>query len=233
MVRVKAQVNGGDKFFDGMNVRISVKRSVPNQIVVPKTAIVLRSGKQVMSTVKDNIAMWNYVTTGLENLTEYTLTNWEASGLQEAIIFFTTSILFNSLKQPLAIIFVIPISYIGVFLTFYLFGLNFDQGGFASFVLLCGITVNVSIYIMNEYNDVRRRFPKLIPVRAYVKSWNAKIIPIFLTIVSTIFRIHSVHSRYGKRSLLVSVGSRYDWRFDYVYYRNFHIFAYIYAENIK
>lgn len=32
------------------------------------------------------------------------------------IIFFTTSILFNSLKQPLAVIFVIPISYIGVFL---------------------------------------------------------------------------------------------------------------------
>ncbi|MBF0848031.1 efflux RND transporter permease subunit, partial [Streptococcus danieliae] len=33
-----------------------------------------------------------------------------------AIIFFITSILFNSLKQPLAIIFVIPVSYIGVFL---------------------------------------------------------------------------------------------------------------------
>lgn len=75
MVRVKAQVNGGDKFFDGMNVRISVKRSVPNRIVVPKTDIVLRSGKQVMFTVKDNIVMWNYVTTGLENLTEYMLTN--------------------------------------------------------------------------------------------------------------------------------------------------------------
>ena len=103
-----------------------------------------------------------------------------------AIIFFTTSILFNSLKQPLAIIFVIPISYIGVFLTFYLFGLNFDQGGFASFVLLCGITVNASIYILNEYNAVRRRYRKLAPVRAFVKAWNAKIVPIFLTVVSTI-----------------------------------------------
>ena len=103
-----------------------------------------------------------------------------------AIIFFTTSILFNSLKQPLAIIFVIPVSYIGVFLTFYLFGLNFDQGGFASFVLLCGITVNASIYILNEYNAVRRRFPKLLPVRAFVKAWNTKIVPIFLTVVSTI-----------------------------------------------
>lgn len=103
-----------------------------------------------------------------------------------AIIFFTTAILFNSLKQPLAIIFVIPISYIGVFLTFYLFGLNFDQGGFASFVLLCGITVNASIYILNEYNAIRKRYPLLLPARAFTKAWNSKILPIFLTVVSTI-----------------------------------------------
>ena len=103
-----------------------------------------------------------------------------------AIIFFITSILFNSLKQPLAIIFVIPVSYIGVFLTFYWFKLNFDQGGFASFVLLCGITVNASIYILNEYNSIRKRLPRLSPLRAYVKAWNTKVIPIFLTVASTI-----------------------------------------------
>ena len=82
-----------------------------------------------------------------------------------AIIFFITSILFNSLKQPLAILFVIPVSY---------------------FVLLCGITVNASIYILNEYNSVRKRFPRLSPLRAYVKAWNTKVIPIFLTVTSTI-----------------------------------------------
>lgn len=102
------------------------------------------------------------------------------------IIFFITSILFNSLRQPLAIIFVIPISYIGVFLTFYWFKLNFDQGGFASFVLLCGITVNASIYILNEYNAIRQRLPRLSALRAYTKAWNAKVVPIFLTVVSTI-----------------------------------------------
>lgn len=103
-----------------------------------------------------------------------------------AIIFFITSILFNSLKQPLAIIFVIPISYIGVFLSFYWFKLNFDQGGFASFILLCGITVNASIYILNEYNSIRRKKPLLRPLQAYIKAWNAKVLPIFLTVVSTI-----------------------------------------------
>jgi Cation/multidrug efflux pump len=102
------------------------------------------------------------------------------------IIFFTTSILFNSLKQPLAVIFIIPISFIGIFLTFYWFKLNFDQGGFASFILLSGLTINASIYILHEYNQIRKRKPLLTPLRAYLKAWNTKIIPVFLTIISTI-----------------------------------------------
>jgi multidrug efflux pump subunit AcrB len=102
------------------------------------------------------------------------------------IIFFMSSILFNSLKQPLAIIFVIPVSYIGVFLTFYFFKLNFDQGGFASFILLCAITVNASIYLIYEYNAILKRKPQMNPLRAYIKAWNMKITPVFLTIISTI-----------------------------------------------
>ena len=95
-------------------------------------------------------------------------------------------ILAKDVKQPLAIIGVIPISYIGVFLTFYLFELTFDQGGFAAFVLLCGITVNASIYILNEYNAIRRRYPYLGKVEAYTKAWNVKVVPIFLTVTSTV-----------------------------------------------
>lgn len=106
-------------------------------------------------------------------------------GLLIVIIFFTTTVLFNSIKQPLAVIFVIPVSFIGVFLTFYWFKLNFDQGGFASFILLSGITVNASIYILNDYNLIRRKRPGLSSLQAYIKAWNSKIIPIFLTVVST------------------------------------------------
>ena len=79
MVRVKAKVDGSDKLFDGMNVRISVKRSLGQQLVVPKTAVVLRSGKQVVFTHQNGVALWNYVQTALENMTEYTLVD----GLQE------------------------------------------------------------------------------------------------------------------------------------------------------
>lgn len=103
-----------------------------------------------------------------------------------AIIFFTTAILFNSLLQPLAIIFIIPVSFIGIFATFYLFGLKFDQGGFASFILLAGITVNAAIYILNEYNSLRTHYPYTVPNKLYLRAFRVKIVPILLTILSTI-----------------------------------------------
>jgi len=96
------------------------------------------------------------------------------------IIYFICSILFESFKQPLAIIAMIPISFIGVFLTFYLFDFNFDQGGFASFILLSGIVVNAGIYIINEYNQLKNK-----SLKQYLKAYNHKISPIFLTIIST------------------------------------------------
>lgn len=117
-----------------------------------------------------------------------------------AIIFFTTSILFNSLSQPLAIIFTIPISFIGVFLMFYFTRINFDQGGFASFILLCGITVNASIYVLNEYNTLRERYPRRKPLQLYLTAWNTKILPIFLTVVSTILGFIPFMIGQGKES---------------------------------
>ncbi len=104
------------------------------------------------------------------------------------IIFFVCSILFESLIQPLVIISLVPISFIGIFLTFYFFGGDFEGGGFASLVLLCGLVVNAAIYIINEFNHARESYANfsINPVRLYVKSYNHKIIPVFLTIVSTV-----------------------------------------------
>ncbi|HBS11468.1 MAG TPA: multidrug efflux pump protein, partial [Flavobacteriaceae bacterium] len=102
------------------------------------------------------------------------------------IIFFICAILLESLKQPFAIISMIPLSFIGVFLTFYLFDFNFDQGGYASFILLCGISVNSALFIINDYNNLKRQYPKRNTQELYFKAFNYKIIPVLLTIVSTI-----------------------------------------------
>lgn len=102
------------------------------------------------------------------------------------IIFFICAILLESLKQPFAIISMIPIAFIGVFLTFYLFDFNFDQGGYAAFILLSGISVNSALYIINDYNNLKNQYPNRDYSGLYFKAFNSKIIPVILTIVSTI-----------------------------------------------
>ncbi len=79
MVKIKATLHNTSGLFTGMNVRVSVQREVSNQLVIPKSAVVLRSGKQVVFTHKDGKALWNYVKTGFENAGYYTVTE----GLEE------------------------------------------------------------------------------------------------------------------------------------------------------
>lgn len=74
-VKIKAFVQPHERIFNGMNVRISVYRPLGKQWVVRKSAVVLRTGKQVVFTYKDGKAAWNYVTTGLENATHCTITH--------------------------------------------------------------------------------------------------------------------------------------------------------------
>ncbi|MFC4634539.1 efflux RND transporter permease subunit [Dokdonia ponticola] len=101
------------------------------------------------------------------------------------IIYTICAILFESFKQPFIILSVIPISFIGVFLTFYLFDFNFDQGGLASFVLLSGITVNASIFIVNDFNKLIKN-ERGSSLQHYIQAFNQKIFPILLTVISTI-----------------------------------------------
>jgi multidrug efflux pump subunit AcrB len=105
-----------------------------------------------------------------------------------AAIFAMLTISFESLRNALAVILMIPVSYIGVFLTFGLTNFSFDQGGFAAFVMLSGIVVNAGIYLVSTYkrfcgtDDTGQKAPS----RQYIKAFNHKVIPISLTILSTV-----------------------------------------------
>lgn len=100
------------------------------------------------------------------------------------LIYVISSSFFESFTQPFVILSVIPISYVGVFLSFYYFDFNFDQGGLASFLLLSGITVNASIYLINAYNVYRKTHQD--KFESYILAFKSKIFPIMLTILSTI-----------------------------------------------
>ena len=90
------------------------------------------------------------------------------------IIYFMCSILFESFRLPFVIITLIPVSFIGTFLTFYFSGVKFGTGGFASLVLLSGLVVNAGIYIINEYNNQTAacKAQALPRVNLYVKAYN-------------------------------------------------------------
>ena len=102
------------------------------------------------------------------------------------IIFFVCSILFESLGLPFAIISLIPVSFIGTFLTYWLTGVEFGTGGFASMVLLSGLTVNAGIYIVCEYRNQKDGCRSVSPLKAYIRAYNHKIVAVFLTVTSTV-----------------------------------------------
>jgi RND family efflux transporter MFP subunit len=76
LVSVVATVDGSKGLYDGMNVKVSLYKSLGKQMVVPKSAVLIRNGREVVFTLSDDKgrAMWNYVATGLENMTQYTIT---------------------------------------------------------------------------------------------------------------------------------------------------------------
>lgn len=86
LVTVKARVyNAQNNLYEGMNVRVLIKQAFPNCLVVPKQAIVMRSGKEVLFTYLDGFAKWHYVTTTDENSTSYVVTGDIKAGEQVII----------------------------------------------------------------------------------------------------------------------------------------------------
>lgn len=86
MVQLKASVSYHPKMVEGMSVRVSIFRELEKQWVVPKSAVVLRTNRKVLFTLKDGKAFWNYIETGLENATEYTITGETLKEGDEIII---------------------------------------------------------------------------------------------------------------------------------------------------
>ncbi|MDE5881661.1 MAG: efflux RND transporter periplasmic adaptor subunit [Muribaculaceae bacterium] len=79
-IQVKARLADGKGLIDGMNVRVNINRPVGERLMVPKSAVVLRSGRPVVFTLDGKKAIWNYVTTGMENLDSYEITDGLSGG---------------------------------------------------------------------------------------------------------------------------------------------------------
>jgi len=99
--------------------------------------------------------------------------------------FFICSILFENLKEPFFIISMIPISFIGLFLVFSLGDYYFDQGGYAAFVMLGGLVSNAAIFIVNDFNNLRKKKQAFLYNRLLIKATANRGRTILLTTIST------------------------------------------------
>ena len=79
-VRVKAKFTNNGHFFEGLNVRIRVQLEPEKQLVIPKTALVLRSNRKVVFTIRNHRAQWIYVQTSHENSDSFVVTEGLAQG---------------------------------------------------------------------------------------------------------------------------------------------------------
>ena len=73
MIKVKAVLHNSGNLLDGMNVKVLIKSNIANQLVVPKSAVLLRQNKEVVFRYKSGIAYWTYVHTTNENSSSYTI----------------------------------------------------------------------------------------------------------------------------------------------------------------
>lgn len=70
LVKIKAKVsNGHRQLMEGMNVAVTILYQTPSMIVLPTSALVLRSGKEVVFVYDEasRLAKWKYVTVSHKN----------------------------------------------------------------------------------------------------------------------------------------------------------------------
>ncbi len=74
LVKIKAHLQNEDRaLLDGMHAKVFINQPMDSLIVIPKEGLVLRSNREVVFTVENGQAKWNYVNTLYENSTSFAL----------------------------------------------------------------------------------------------------------------------------------------------------------------
>ncbi len=81
-VKVTAVVRNDGRLLDGMNVKVIVEKDVPAQLVVPRSAVVIRDNQEVIFVHKDGKARWTYVNVLMSNSESHSVVANEDRGAE-------------------------------------------------------------------------------------------------------------------------------------------------------
>ena len=103
---------------------------------------------------------------------------------------FCQMMVWSYLELELVQILMIPFSFMGVFLIFYLLDLNFDQGAYAALLLISGLVTNSALYIINDLKlFMSSNNPGKVSSRIFIKAFNSKAMPILVTALSAMLSL--------------------------------------------
>lgn len=70
-ISVTATVKGEQGLIDGMNVKVVVEDTIADQLTVPKSAVVIRDGQEVLFKSSNGRSVWTYVKVVMSNSVEH------------------------------------------------------------------------------------------------------------------------------------------------------------------
>jgi HAE1 family hydrophobic/amphiphilic exporter-1 len=102
------------------------------------------------------------------------------------LVYMVTAALFESLRQPLAVLLTVPMALIGVFMIFFYARATFTREAYIGVIMMGGIVVNNAILLVDHVNRVRRE--RDLPLReAILAGTLERVRPILMTTSTTIF----------------------------------------------
>jgi len=101
-------------------------------------------------------------------------------------IYLVLVLLFNSMVQPLVVMFAVPFGLIGVIFAFALHQQSLGFLAMLGVIGLMGIVVNDSLILVNLNNRLRQENRDVTPIDAIVEATKHRFRPILLTSVTTV-----------------------------------------------
>jgi len=105
--------------------------------------------------------------------------------LSVLLVWMITSALFESWTLPILVLMALPLALIGVAAGFFLSGAPFNQGGYASLLLLMGISVNNAILLVHNISRSLKAQTSR-PIDVVVRAAFQRLRPIFITTLTTV-----------------------------------------------
>ncbi|OHD82486.1 MAG: hypothetical protein A3J97_10520 [Spirochaetes bacterium RIFOXYC1_FULL_54_7] len=124
-----------------------------------------------------------------------------AMGISILLIYLLLCFQFNSLWIPLIILVTIPLGFVGVVISLYLFGSTLNLNSLLGTILLGGIVVNNAIIMIDFYLQIRKDHPD--HLSAIEATAGLRFQPILITTLTTIFGMMPIAVGFGSGSSIL------------------------------